>query len=80
MYHRQLILYMERMLVLPSPMPAADGSVILWQMDGLHSPVCKLTGPDIDHMTGIRIRGDKIYTSCRDGSVRIYSTEHISFS
>jgi proteasomal ATPase-associated factor 1 len=58
----------------------ADGSVLVWRCDNLFTPVSKLTGPDIDHVTNICLRGDKIYTSCRDGFIRIYSTEHISLS
>lgn len=56
---------------------SADGATILWRLDEPFAPVSKLTGPDIDHVTSIRIHGDTVYTSCRDGCIRVYSTSDI---
>jgi proteasomal ATPase-associated factor 1 len=58
----------------------ADGTAIIWRLDSLFEPVSKLTGPDIDHVTSVCLRGDKIYTSCRDGCVRVYSANHLPLS
>lgn len=58
--------------------PSADGTAILWRLDEPFAPVSKLTGPDIDRVTSIRIHGNNIYTSCRDGCVRVYSTNDIT--
>ena len=58
----------------------ADGTTIVWRLDNLFAPISKLTGPDIEHVTSTCHRGDKIYTSCRDGCVRVYATENLSLS
>jgi len=55
----------------------ADGSCTVWRVDNITAPVSKLTGPDVDHITNIQVSGNKIYTSCRDGCVRIYSLDDI---
>ena len=58
--------------------PAGDGSAVCWRVG---EPACgqvtRLTGPELDSVTSVRQAGGLVYTSCRDGCVRVYSCTHI---
>lgn len=55
-----------------------NGSCIMWNSGDLASNKCSLevvnlTGPQVDPITSISKYADSIYTSCRDGCIRMYS-------
>ena len=63
-------------------MTVGDGSCIVWNngslTDSLDSlEVSKLTGPESDPVTSAKMSSGYIYTSCRDGSIRVYNVADI---
>lgn len=48
-----------------------DGSVV--GIDETFSPIFELSGADCDAVYRVVHSGNEIYTSCRDGNIRIYS-------
>jgi WD40 repeat protein len=55
-------------------MATADGSCFVWdtQLPDV-STLVKLTGPQSDRVTAVRSHMGSIWTTCRDGVVRLYS-------
>ena len=53
----------------------ADGSCVVWSVRDPAHGVTKLTGPEQDNITSVRRVGGSVYTSCRDGNVRVYSVK-----
>lgn len=51
-----------------------DGSCVMFDSENKDTVIRRLTGPDIDPITSIICHDKYIYTSCRDGCVRIYKT------
>ena len=66
---------------------AGDGSCVVWRgasyvpasPAGGHSgaELTKLTGPETDPITSIRKSCGHVYTSCRDGTVRVYDVANM---
>ena len=50
-----------------------DGSCLVWNIQDPLDRVSKLTGPELDGITSLRKVGGKIYSSCKDGGVRVYN-------
>ena len=50
---------------------------MVWNVQDPTCGVTKLTGPEVDMVTSVRRAGSSVYTGCRDGSVRVYSTGDI---
>ena len=59
----------------PAYFLTADGSCVVWSVQDPTRGVTKLTGPELDEITSVRRVGGSVYTSCRDGNVRVYSLE-----
>ncbi len=57
---------------------AGDGNCVAWDLDESHMTVTKLTGPDVDPITSIRASVGKLFTTCRDGCVRVYESADVS--
>ena len=52
----------------------ADGSCIVWSIDVTHQRrVSMLTGSELDRITSLTKSVGSVYTTCRDGCVRVYS-------
>ena len=64
----------------PPPSSPADGSCFIWKTDdcSTQKSVTKLTGPELDTVSCVKNVMNDIYTSCRDGCVRVYSCIDVS--
>ena len=52
----------------------ADGSCFIWDiLEPNATAVVKLTGPQDDRVTAVCNHGNNVWTSCRDGCVRMYA-------
>ncbi len=61
-----------------SPVSTGDGSCTVWSPSDPASRLWRLTGPELDGVTATQAIGGKIYTSSRDGRVRVYSQGDVS--
>ena len=53
---------------------AADGTCIVWSTDvSSKRSISKLTGPELDRITSVSTSLGNVYTTSRDGNVRVYS-------
>ncbi len=55
-----------------------DGSCVVWGMDDAQVALTKLTDPNVDPITSIRVCAGQIFTTCRDGCIRVYDCADVS--
>lgn len=56
----------------------ADGTCVVWGTDVTHErSVSKLTGTELDRITSVTKAVGSLYTTCKDGNVRMYSMTDI---
>ena len=52
----------------------ADGTCLVWNAEVInHRNVAKLTGPELDRITSVSKAVGYVYTTSRDGNVRMYN-------
>ena len=73
--HYRMILHCKWDAIVLVYFLTADGSCVVWSVQDPAHGVTKLTGPELDEITSVRRVGGSVYTSCRDGNVRVYSVE-----